>query len=238
MSIAVGLPDGLLDWVAIVTEHKVTGAYRHSARREAWVIETDEPQRYFLRIDRALAADRKSTRNLRRETALIAALNEHGVPAQKIIGWNETHGAALQSWVAGEGELNHADPALRGRVLHHLMVILARLHAIDVAALNLPEFVVPRTPLEHSLLELEAIEEPDLFQISACARDPLAAFGKRWLINHAPSSVERTVLLQGDTGPANFLFDENGVTALCDWEWGHWGDPMEDLGNICVRDFF
>jgi hypothetical protein len=50
--------------------------------------------------------------------------------------------------------------------------------------------------------------------------------------------VQGTVLLQGDTGPANFMFDANGVTALVDWEWGHYGDPMEDLGNIWLRDFF
>jgi len=242
MSASTGLPAGLLDWVALTTGSPVVGAYRHTARREAWVVETRaadgtvEP--YFLRIDRALADGRVSMRNLRRETALIAALNRHGIPAQKIVGWNDAHCAALQSWVGGEAELNRADPAAQDRVMRHLMEILATLHAIDVDRLDLPEFVRPQTPLEHSLLELEAIEEPGLFPVSACARDPLAAFGKRWLINHAPAGVERTVLLQGDTGPANFLFDDQGVTALVDWEWGHYGDPMEDLGNICVRDFF
>lgn len=242
MGEAAGLPAGLLDWVATATGREIARTYRHTARREAWVVETKaaggaiEP--FFLRIDRGLATGRASTRNLRRESGLIAALNRHGIAAQKIVAWNDEHCAALQSWVGGEAELNKADPATRDKVLHHLMEILARLHAIDVDRLDLPEFVRPRTSLEHSLIELEAIEEPGLYPVSACARDPLAAFGKRWLINHAPPSVERTVLLQGDTGPANFLFDSRGVTALVDWEWGHYGDPMEDLGNICVRDFF
>ncbi|HLG90478.1 MAG TPA: phosphotransferase [Alphaproteobacteria bacterium] len=238
MNVSAGLPDGLLDWVALVTKRKVTGAHRHTARREAWVIETEGSSRYFLRIDRLFASGRKSTRNLGRETALIHALWSRGIPTQRILGWEPNHCAALQSWVSGEAELNHADPALRDKVMDHLMEVLAKLHAIDAADFDLQELVRPRTPLDHSLLELEAIEEPGLFPVSACLRDPLAAFGKRWLINHAPPSVERTVLLQGDTGPANFLFDENGVTALVDWEWGHYGDPMEDLGNICVRDFF
>ena len=234
------LPPGLLGWVAQVTGHEVVRAFRHTARREAWVIETEgqSGKPYFLRIDRGLASGRPSTRNLRRESALISVLDRHDVAAQKVVAWSDEYCAALQSWVTGEAELNRADPTLRAKVMNHLMEVLAKLHAIDVESLDLPEFERPRTPLDHSLLELEAIEEPGLFPISACVRDPLAAFGKRWLINHAPESVERTVLLQGDTGPANFLFDENGVTALVDWEWGHYGDPMEDLGNICVRDFF
>ena len=45
-------------------------------------------------------------------------------------------------------------------------------------------------------------------------------------------------LVQGDTGPVNFMFQQSKVSVVVDWEWGHWGDPMEDLGNICVREFW
>jgi len=34
------------------------------------------------------------------------------------------------------------------------------------------------------------------------------------------------------------MFQDEHVSAVVDWEWGHWGDPMEDLGNICVREFW
>jgi hypothetical protein len=47
--------------------------------------------------------------------------------------------------------------------------------------------------------------------------------------------VQKTVLVHGDAGPANFLFEGGRVTALIDWELSHVGDPMEDLGGICVR---
>jgi hypothetical protein len=46
------------------------------------------------------------------------------------------------------------------------------------------------------------------------------------------------VLVQGDTGPNQCLFDERGVTAVLDWELAHIGDPMEDLGWIAARTFF
>jgi hypothetical protein len=42
--------------------------------------------------------------------------------------------------------------------------------------------------------------------------------------------------VQGDTGPGNFMFEGDRVTHLVDWEIAHFGDPMEDLAAICVRD--
>jgi hypothetical protein len=37
-------------------------------------------------------------------------------------------------------------------------------------------------------------------------------------------------------GPGNFLFAAGRVTAIVDWEVAHFGDPMEDLAAIAVRD--
>ena len=28
------------------------------------------------------------------------------------------------------------------------------------------------------------------------------------------------------------------MTGVLDWEWAHLGDPLEDIGNICVREFW
>ena len=238
------LPPSLLSWISATAGGELVSVARHVARREAWNVEIRNPQgeptRYFLRIDRDLAQGRVSTRNLRRESRLIEYLNGAGIPAQKILGWNDEHCAALQSFEPGVADLRRETPALQDKIMRQFMEILADLHNIDVATLDLPEFQYPKTPLEHSLLEIEAVEEPGLFPVSVCKTDALAAFGKRWLINHAPATVERTVLLQGDTGPANFLYDPESakVTVVVDWEWAHYGDPLEDLGNIWVRDFF
>jgi hypothetical protein len=48
--------------------------------------------------------------------------------------------------------------------------------------------------------------------------------------------VERTSLLQGDTGPGNFLFTGDRFAGFVDWELAHYGDPMFDLAAVCVRD--
>jgi aminoglycoside phosphotransferase (APT) family kinase protein len=242
MTTSNDLPESLLAWVAKTAGGDIVQTARSPARREGWQIDIRQADgsdgRYFLRIDRDLAQGRGSQRNLRRETALIRQLASCGIPAQKILGWNDEHCAALQSWVVGRAELNTAEPALQNSVMLEFMDIVARLHRLDIDKLDLHEFVKPRTAAEHSLLELAAVEDSRPTPVSACSINPLAAFGKRWLHNHLPEQVQGTVLLQGDTGPANFMFDVNGVTALVDWEWGHYGDPMEDLGNIWLRDFF
>ncbi len=235
------LPQDLLDWIETTADGKITGFRRHNARREAWAIDLErngQAERLFLRIDRALANGLHSTRNLHRETLLIQALADHDIPAQRILGWNDRHCAALQSWVPGTGALQNEPREHQQAVMLEFMDIVARMHRIDVTALQIPGFEVPTTPLQHSLLEIEAVEEPQLFPVSACSSNPLAAFGKRWLINHAPTRVQATSLVQGDTGPGNFMSDGDHVTALVDWEWAHFGDPMEDLGNIWLRDFF
>ena len=68
--------------------------------------------------------------------------------------------------------------------------------------------------------------------------DPLTTYGLDWLRRFAPKEVARVSLVQGDTGPVNFMFQGDRVSAVIDWELGHWGDPMEDLGNIVVREMF
>ncbi len=44
------------------------------------------------------------------------------------------------------------------------------------------------------------------------------------------------VLVQGDTGPGNFMFDAGHLTAITDWELAHWGDLHDDLAWLLVRD--
>jgi len=43
------------------------------------------------------------------------------------------------------------------------------------------------------------------------------------------------VLVQGDTGPGNFMFRDGQIVAVVDWELAHLGDPMEDLAWVITR---
>ena len=65
---------------------------------------------------------------------------------------------------------------------------------------------------------------------------PLFSFALAWLRRNVPTQVDRTSLVHSDMGPGNFLYRHGRVTAVLDWEVAHWGDAMEDLAAIAVRD--
>jgi hypothetical protein len=74
-----------------------------------------------------------------------------------------------------------------------------------------------------------------IYRTSAAEPDPRVELGLRWLRTCVPSYDGPVVLVQGDTGPGNFLYDGDHVTAIVDWELAHLGDPMEDLGWLALR---
>ncbi len=65
---------------------------------------------------------------------------------------------------------------------------------------------------------------------------PAIELGLRWLADHRPASPEVT-LVHGDFRVGNFLVAPDGLQAVLDWEFAHWGSPCEDLAWICVRDW-
>jgi hypothetical protein len=65
--------------------------------------------------------------------------------------------------------------------------------------------------------------------------NPAVTYACNWLRRNASDDVVRTVLVQGDTGPGNFVQHEGAITAIVDWELSHLGDPYEDLGWIVAR---
>lgn len=106
---------------------------------------------------------------------------------------------------------------------------LARIHSIipprdDLAFL--PQD--PRPPVARRLDEFRAQLDalPDAY--------PALEWGIRWLELNAPES-RASVLGHGDFRCGNIMADGATVTAILDWEFASWSDPMEDVGWICAR---
>lgn len=55
-----------------------------------------------------------------------------------------------------------------------------------------------------------------------------------WLEENVPESVG-SAIVHGDFRAGNFLFDEDDVSAVLDWELAHVGDPVEDLAWFTSR---
>ncbi len=173
--------------------------------------------------------------DLAREARVVERLAAVGVPTPRSHGFEPTLPLLLLDWVGGRSDLwSVPDPAARRDVALDFMDALADLHRLTPEELAIPGLSVPTTPKEHALASLEVAER----QLAGAGipPEPFITFGRRWLRDHVPARVDRTSLLQGDTGPGNFMFVGDRFTNFVDWELAHFGDPMFDIAAVCVRD--
>ena len=135
--------------------------------------------------------------------------------------------------VPGTGDLTEVDDDERAETMASFVDALAALHNLDVDTLTLDGFARPSHPGDQARLDLEMWAKladdgvPDL--------DPLVRYAGAWLRAHPPVDADRTVLVQGDTGPGNFVFENGKVTGIVDWEFAHLGDPMDDWAWLDMR---
>ena len=66
---------------------------------------------------------------------------------------------------------------------------------------------------------------------------PVFALALKWLRDNDPGPSEEVTLVHGDFRHGNLIIGPDGVRAVLDWELAHIGDPMEDLGWICVNSW-
>jgi aminoglycoside phosphotransferase (APT) family kinase protein len=167
------------------------------------------------------------------EAELIAAAHGLGVPSPRVLhvltpedglgaGFFMAHveGEALGQRIVRDERF----AAVRPRLARQCGEILARIHA-------LPK---PVTLPEKSAVEIiDALERQH--RIENWPR-PVFELAFRWLRENAPAHRAATVV-HGDFRTGNLLIGADGVQAVLDWELAHAGDPMEDLGWICVNSW-
>lgn len=66
------------------------------------------------------------------------------------------------------------------------------------------------------------------------AREPMLEWAAIWLREHTPVAP-RISVVHGDFRIGNFLVEAGRITAILDWELVRLGDPVEDLGYICMQ---
>ena len=169
-----------------------------------------------------------------RETAVLAALSgplaDSGVRVAPLLASEASHLALCSGFIKGQERFSDAldQPALA----RDFVAQLARLHAIDTAH---PALVVLGDPSEPPSLQIRDRIAELSAQHLAAGPDPILQLALSWLAANVPVDCGSAVVLHGDAGPGNFLFDGSEVVALVDWELTHMGDPMEDIAQIWVR---
>jgi aminoglycoside phosphotransferase (APT) family kinase protein len=233
------LPKGIPEWLSEVCNGQITRLERHTARREAWVVDVRDSRggltEGFLRLERNPIPG--NPWSLARETRIVEALQETPVPVPRVLARNDVLACTLFERVRGRADLQNVPADQQRRVMEHFFDIVADLHMLDIERFPANEFPRPASTRDCALREMDLVTER-WKGFLAHYHDPLITYGIDWLERHVPSGITRVSFVQGDTGPVNFLFEDKRVTSVIDWEWGHLGDPMEDLGNICVREFW
>ncbi|MGB1286379.1 MAG: phosphotransferase family protein [Aggregatilineales bacterium] len=110
---------------------------------------------------------------------------------------------------------------------------LALIHKIDVVQHNLDFLIHPPanyTPAQWSVIQTYQIL--DNLQV----KNPVWEWALRWAERHTPQNTV-TSFVHGDFRIGNLLVTEDGLSAVIDWEFGHVGDPDEELGYVCMRDW-
>ena len=102
--------------------------------------------------------------------------------------------------------------------------VLARIHSIETASLHDLDSYGPSGAV---------VATRALYQSTGCAR-PVMELAFRWLKDHLPPDPAQFAVVHGDMRNGNIIVDQHGLRAVLDWELVHLGDPMEDLGWMCV----
>ena len=236
------LPAPVTAWLETTLVGKIARKERFVSRREGWLIDVDCSDgnylKGFLRLERFSDGKIKQPAcRVRLETAVIAALHARGILVPAVYAHSEELQATLFERVPGHDNIHELqDARQQSEIARDFMRQLALLHCIPVRELELPELPLPVSAEEYALAGIDELEQT--YASSVAVPDPLALLTFQWLRRNIPAPPARPALVQGDTGPGNFVYVEDRVSAILDWECAHLGDPAEDLGHLFSRAFF
>ena len=189
----------------------------------------------WLRSDPGFGPQSTTLYSLPREAAVYRALGPTPVRVAALVAAHPTEPAFLMARVEGASRFAQiADPDEQLAVAQQFMEQLATLHRLDPTRSTCPSSGVPGSVREHVLDE---IAEWETQYDAAGGGVPVITLAFAWLRAQVPDDGDwPVVLVQGDTGPGNFMYSGAELVAITDWELAHWGDLHDDLAWILVRD--
>jgi aminoglycoside phosphotransferase (APT) family kinase protein len=170
------------------------------------------------------------------EAQLLTAARASGVPAPEVLHVLTPEDGLgpgfIMGFVAGEalGARIVKEPTLaaaRDTLAYSCGQVLARIHAIDAG----------RFPTLAQQSPADLIEQWRAAYRRDIVRRPVFDLAFRELSASCPPPPNRPRLVHGDFRNGNLMVGAEGLRAVLDWELAHIGDPMEDLGWLCVNSW-
>jgi aminoglycoside phosphotransferase (APT) family kinase protein len=234
--LAEWLSGALAERVGIKSMSRLTGG----AIQENWfadVVVGNASRGFVIRRDAPASIASSHTR--KNEFALIRAAHSAGVTVPEPIAFCEDATVlggpfAVMAKVEGVGfgPKIVKDTSLGGdreALAHEIGRQMALIHAIrppraEFAFLGSP----PADPMTHEIALMRGMLD-DLGLVR-----PALEWGLAWLAREKLDCAKVT-LVHRDFRTGNYMVDASGVTAVLDWEFAGWGDPMLDLGWFCAE---
>ncbi|MEO6126267.1 MAG: phosphotransferase family protein [Ilumatobacteraceae bacterium] len=195
------------------------------ASRETWQFATGGRS---LILQRQRSGD---VRDMSIEVAVLRAAHAGGVPVPNVIAASSDVselGAAYMVLTHVEGETiarkilrDDAFAEARAQLAADCAVALVGLHSIDPA--TVPQLAAT-DQIDQYRTTLDTLGYPH----------PTFELTFRWLESNRPTT-DRLTVVHGDFRLGNLMVGPEGLRAVLDWELAHIGDPMEDLGWLCVK---
>jgi aminoglycoside phosphotransferase (APT) family kinase protein len=232
------LPEDIVAWIEETTGASAIAADRipGGGVRQGWFVDLQAPDgtvsELFLRY--SPEPESSAFHRLGVEAEVVHALGEAGARVAAVHAVHPTREAVLLDRIPGGTWFSRiTDPDEQVRVAKDFIRNLAFVHRLDPVTLDVPGLGPVRSAREHALERIEAIRERATLPDGTL--DPLVKFSTDWLARNVPDYDGPVVLVQGDTGPGNFLYRDGRVSAVVDWELSHWGDPMDDIAWLSLR---
>jgi aminoglycoside phosphotransferase (APT) family kinase protein len=183
-----------------------------------------------------------SAHDVLREARLLRALRETPARVPEVLAVcedPETIGAPFYVMERVEGEVIVASvpaaldtPAERQRIGEQLIDALVEIHGVDWTAVGLEGFGKPTGYLERQLRRFGG-----LWELNKTREIPAVERVGKWLSEHLPKPAGSATVVHGDYRLGNTMYASEAparLTAVLDWEMATIGDPLADIGYLCM----
>lgn len=235
-----GLSRSVVSWCPGATG--VIGAAKLSggASQETWRFDIVHPSgnigAILRRTPPSYGAAPERAAGLDAEARLMQLAYEAGVPSPRVLHvltpeerlgtgfiMQRVEGETIARKILRDDEFAGARPILARQIGG----VLAGIHGLSLEELPALRRMTAAKELEEFERDYRSLDWPK----------PVFALALRWLRERDPGPSEEVTLVHGDFRNGNLIIGPDGVRAVLDWELAHLGDPMEDLGWVCVNSW-
>ena len=220
----------------VVAATKLSGG----ASQETWSFEIVDPSgnlgAILRRAPKGYGASPTRAAGLAAEARLMQLAHDAGVPSPRVLhvltAEDDLGTGFIMARVEGETIARKilrdaAFASARPQLARQLGRIAATIHGLPREKLPELRRLTATAEIAELAREYRSLDWPK----------PVFELALRWLSDHDPGPPREETLVHGDFRHGNLIIGPDGVRAVLDWELAHIGDPMEDLGWICVNSW-